>query len=287
MRLIEVSTDPVRAVAVSPDGRCVATVSGGLVAIFDWDGRYVWGWHVRHVSQLAFSPDSQWLAVGGSRLVVWPVGSQTHTTMPPGPRYSGGVGFTPDGKHLYASRLPLYGDGERMDRWSVPQWKPADGFDWWPPYPRLAFSPDGQFVGAVRHDQFELRFAVSGGPSMRMTMKDDPDSAFLAFAPDSTRAVVGWDGELHFLDVLSGKKLHHILSPDAPFRDAAYTGSGRHLITVDEAGIVKLWNPVTRTVDTAYNWGVGPLTCVACTADGLAAACGTASGRVVLFDVDE
>lgn len=287
MRLIEVSTDPVRAVAVSPDGRHIATVARGAVAVFDWDGRRRCEWGERTATQLAFSPDSEWLAVGGSRPVVWRVGADTYTALPPESRFAGGVGFAPDGKHLFASRLPVYGGGQRMERWSVPQWKPADGFDWWPPFPRLALSPDGQFVGGVSHDRFELRFAVSGGLSMRMTIKSDPDAAFLAFAPDSTRAVVGWDGELHDLDVLGGKRLRSIVSPDAPFRDAAYTASGRHLVTADEAGVVKFWNPETWAVDTSYNWGVGPLTCVAPTADGLAAACGTATGRVVLFDMDE
>jgi hypothetical protein len=36
-----------------------------------------------------------------------------------------------------------------------------------------------------------------------------------------------------------------------------------------------------------YDWGCGPLTCLAFTADGLAGVCGTADGRLVQFDVDE
>lgn len=289
MRFIDVSDEPVRAVAVSPDGRHLAALAGTSVFVLNWDGQRQTKWNQRYAGQLAFSPDGEWLAVGGSAPVVWRVG-EPRPQVPPHfahTRYSGGVGFAPDGKHLYASRVPFGTAGERMDRWSLPLLKPAEGFDGWPPFPRLAFSPDGQFVGCVRHDRFELRFAVSGGISARLLMPGDPDSAFAAFSPDSTRAAVGWDGELHILDALAGKEVRWLMSPGAPFRDASYTGSGKHLVTADDAGGLKFWNPTTWTVERTYEWHAGPLTCVSCTADGLAGACGTESGKVLLFDVDE
>jgi WD40 repeat protein len=289
MRFIDVSNDPVRAVAVSPGGRSLAVIAGDDVFAFDWDGRRQVAWHQRYVAQLAFSPDGEWLAAGGRVAALWRVGTSDSVTHaePVTFTLAGGVGFAPDGKHLYASRLPTFDTGEQMDRWSVPGFKRAEGFAEWPPFPRLAFSPDGQFVGCVRHDRFELRFAVSGGISARLLMTGDPDSAFAAFSPDSTRAAVGWDGELHILDALAGKRVRTLVSPDAPFRDVSYTGSGRHLVTVDEAGGLKFWDAAAWRVERTYDWHAGPLTCVACTADGLAGACGTASGKVLLFDVDE
>jgi hypothetical protein len=36
-----------------------------------------------------------------------------------------------------------------------------------------------------------------------------------------------------------------------------------------------------------YDWGAGGLTCVTAAADGAAGVCGTDTGRLVVFDVDE
>jgi hypothetical protein len=98
---------------------------------------------------------------------------------------------------------------------------------------------------------------------------------------------VGWDNEMHILETQNGKVVHRLLSVDAPFADAAYTGSGRHLVTVDDGGRLKMWNPQSWNVDSTYHWDSGALTCVACTVDELAGVCGTYSGHVLLFDIDE
>jgi WD40 repeat protein len=220
---------------------------------------------------------------------LWRVGTDEPqgAPYPPGARFTGGIGFSPDGKHLFASRLPTLEGGERMERWAMPAAKLVAGFDGFPPFPRLAVSPDGQYIGGVSPNLYELRIAVTGGVNKRLVMHGHTDSAFTAFSPDSTRAVAGWDNELHVFETLGGRSVHQLVSKDGPFRDVAYTGSGRHLVTVDESGAAKLWNPATWAVERTYNWEAGPLTCVACTADGLAAACGTATGQVLLFDVDE
>jgi WD40 repeat protein len=73
----------------------------------------------------------------------------------------------------------------------------------------------------------------------------------------------------------------------ASFRDGAFAGSGRHLATIDDGGVLKLWDARTWQVARAYDWRCGPLTCLAFTADGTAGVCGTADGRLVQFDVDE
>lgn len=98
---------------------------------------------------------------------------------------------------------------------------------------------------------------------------------------------------------------------ESPFHDGAFTGSGNHFVTLEQpgrwkrwdemtnqwrtnfdkgaasTGRLKLWNPESWEVTREYDWGCGPLTCLAFTADGSAGVCGTADGRLVQFDVDE
>jgi WD40 repeat protein len=291
MRLIEVSNEPVVAVAVSADGRLLAASSGTAVVMFEWgSGDAILERRRWDFDQLAFSPDGEWLAASGAgRLVLWHTGThrEVQPPVPPQAKLSSGFGFAPDGKHLFACRLPRWWADEKLERWSMPDLRPVSGFDGFPPFPRLAVSPDGQYIGGVSPEMYELRIAVTGGVNKRLLMHGHTDSAFTAFSPDSARAVAGWDNELHVFETLGGRSVHQLVSKDGPFRDVAYTGSGRHLVTVDESGAAKLWNPATWAVERTYNWEAGPLTCVACTIDGLAAACGTATGQVLLFDVDE
>ena len=291
MRLIQVSDEPVVAVAVSHDGRLLAASTGPVVSVFEWgSGQRLLNARQRDARQLAFSPDGEWLAAcGGDQLVLWRTadGVPVQPPRPPRCKFASGVGFSPDGKHLFASRETQRGPDERLERWSMPDAKLVAGFDYCPAFPRLAFSPDGQYIGGVSDRRYELRIAVTGGLNARLLMRGEIASAFTTFSPDSTRAVVGWDAELHVLETQNGKVVHRLVSPDAPFRDVSFTGSGRHLATVDAAGWVTLWNPATWMPETTYNWEAGPLTCVRCTADGLAGVCGTRSGHLLLFDVDE
>jgi hypothetical protein len=131
-----------------------------------------------------------------------------------------------------------------------------------------------------------VRFAHSGGIQFRSRVWGRGVRPLLAFAPDGRTAVYGWDAELHVLDPVGGKELRVVRSGGAPFRGAAYTGSGRHVGTVDDTGVLRLWDAATWEVDRAFDWGAGKLTGLACTADGLAGVCGTAHGQLVLFDLD-
>jgi WD40 repeat protein len=81
-------TQPVGALAASPDGRLLATASAGPEAAGGCADVAVWGVDARRllallrqhtvaVTALAFSPDEAWLVSGdaGGRLVVWDLGS--------------------------------------------------------------------------------------------------------------------------------------------------------------------------------------------------------------------
>src|SRR5439155_5160624 len=75
----------------------------------------------------------------------------------------------------------------------------------------------------------------------------------------------------------------------------AFTPDGRRLLAGSAVGAVRVWDvpelppaaadvkPVPRAV---YDWGVGPVTAVAVAADGLTAAAGGATGRVVVWDLE-
>jgi WD domain, G-beta repeat/WD40-like Beta Propeller Repeat len=86
------------------------------------------------------------------------------------------------------------------------------------------------------------------------------------------------------------------LSAGAERIDAvAFTPDGRRVMAGTAAGTVRVWDLPDLAEETAsapqgprevFQWGIGPLTTLAVAADGLTAAAGGATGRVVVWDVE-
>ncbi len=287
MRVIEVFDEPVRAVAVSPDSRFVAAAAGFEFAVLSWlSGEVV----VRvanpvPISQLAFTTDGNELVFafreGLFRMAVGPAEAIPVS----GVSFAGGIAISPDGKTLVATRA---GQRQRakLERWELPTWRKSIGFDFWSPFRRLAFSPNGEFLAGIDNDSFELRIAVTGGLNGRHRIRYLGDG-FFAFPRDSQIVVFGWETDLQVMETRNGNILRSVTSPGLAFADAAFVGSGRHLATVDGTSVVRMWSAESWEVVREYDWAAGGLTCVTASADGLAGVCGTDTGQLVVFDVDE
>jgi WD40 repeat protein len=299
MRIIEACDGAVRSVAVSADGRFVAASAHSAFGVFRWETGEAALWPRAHgaAPQIAFTPDG-WVAHCAGRTLSF---ERLHTDAPPtrhtGPTewYAGGVAVSPDGR-LFVAAAAGHPRESRLLRWSLPAMKPQPGFDIWSPFHKLAFSPNGHFLagiwpgerGRLHSDpaEFELRFAASGGLDYRRRATPQDATGFVSFTPDSSLCAFGWADEFHVVELATGTS-RYARRVEAPFRDAAFTASGRHLATVGGAGRLTLWDAGSWEPAREYDWGCGPLTCLAFTADGSAGVCGTADGRLVQFDVDE
>ena len=91
--------------------------------------------------------------------------------------YSGGVAISPDGRTLTAAMAGRRQQAQ-LDRWELPAWRPATGFDFWSPFQRLSFSPNGEFLAGIDTDTFELRIAVTGGLNGRHRVRYVGDGFF-------------------------------------------------------------------------------------------------------------
>ena len=304
-RVIDAFDEPVRTVAVSPDGRFLAAAGGNHLAVWNWvtgtEAFWVSGISIGEdgVGQLAFTTDGSWLAVAARYSVIrFAPASGDQVGIPSG-RCAGGIAVSPDGKTLVATRA---GDQHNvtLERWELPAWRAASGFDFWSPFERLAFSPNGEYIAGINRAAFELRFANSGGLNGRQepagdwqrgrgwrVQRERPDSAFFSFVRHGEVVVFGWDAEFRVMETQTGHVQRRVVSPDAAFLDAVSLGSGRQLATVDGTPILRVWSADTWEVMRGYDWNAGGLTCVTATADGLAGVCGTDTGKVVVFDVDE
>jgi WD40 repeat protein len=138
----------VRYVAVSPDGRWVATGSHHDAGVKVWqarDGKLVTELPSAAWSEIAFSSDGRWLAVGHSQCRVWSVSSWTE-----GPAIGGAVlGFSPDARLLAVEtgngvvRLVDPATGQDHARLEHPNQERAS---------HIAFSPDGACLAITSED---------------------------------------------------------------------------------------------------------------------------------------
>jgi WD40 repeat protein len=288
MRVIEAFDEPVRAIAASPDGRFLAAASDFEIVALDWasGGEAVRVATRAPVGQLVFAPDGSWVlfaSPGGLFRLPTRPGDSPGTLSPDA--YSGGVAVAPDGRTLAATRA-----GRRQQvllaRWELPSMRPVTGFDFWSPFRRLRFSPNSEFIAGIDNDTFELRIAVTGGLNGRYRIRFVGDG-FLAFPRDSRTVVFGWEAELRVMETRAGAVVRSIPAPDEPFADAAFLGSGRLLATANGTPSLRIWDTDSWEVAREYDWAAGGLTSLTVTADGMAGVCGTDSGRVVIFDVDD
>ena len=295
MRIIEAFDRPIRNLALSPDGRFVAAVTDETqFAVFslatgDRSSKVM---TIGNGGQLAFTADGTVLVIASRKSGVYAIAhapspdpSRIGIVISNGPA-AGGLAIAPDGKTLAVACDGRKGQ-VKLQRWSVPSWRSLTGFDFWSPFTRLAYSPNGEFIGGINANLFELRIAVTGGLNGRQVDRGTSKAAFLSFSRESDTVAFGWDEVFYIMETRAGNVLKEVPSPGERLIDAVYFGSSHHLATIDGTRVMRVWSAETGKVINEYDWGLGGLTCIAAASDGLTGICGTNTGRLIAFDVDE
>jgi WD40 repeat protein len=161
---------------------------------------------------------------------------------------------------------------------------------------RLACAPDGRIVmrdyqsGKFVSDQvFELtvRDGDNGEERDRVPIPGrtveqllfSPDGAFLVIR--AGRSLLVWDGrDLHQKPrKIKGDSSKH-------FTSLAFHPSNRYLAATNNDSTVSLYDTTTWKPAQVYQWDTGRMRSVAFSPDGMLAAAGTDTGKVILWDVD-
>jgi WD40 repeat protein len=280
---------PLHAVAISPDGRTLA--SGGADQVVKlWhlpagQVRHSLAAHAGAVCGLAFSPDGKRLASASrdGTVVLWDAGSGVEVRrLKRDSRTPSRIQFSPDGRTLAAG-----GEGGTVEVWEAAtgkQGRPLGGHVG--AVRSVAFSPDGAVLASGGEDRtVRLHDLVRGGsrklpaPQAVSEVAFSADGRTLAAAGDAPEAAVRlWDlasGEGTTCGGHSGHVRGLAFSPAAPL-----------LATCAEDGTVVLWDRSSgvrrlRTIGPGpFGGGVGAL---AFTPDGRYLATANANGTVYLL----
>ena len=281
-------TAKIRSVAFSPDGRLLATASGGAKSAYLWDATT--GTFARKlaagniVQSVAFAPVAPLFVAGVNNGVrVW----RTDTWNVLADLYSGGdtqqVAFGPGPRPLLAvssvNDAIVWADldaGERRPREHLSIRLGCGA-------PCLDFSPDGKLLAV--HSPATLwnlttrkevrRFDCSGcGFPVRFT----PDGERIAFAYH------GWV-EIHLTEGDGPPVTIRAGTGNAPqVWGLGWSRDGRVLTTAGYDGHARMWDGKTGKELRAFDWGIGKVRCAAFSPEGSTCAAGGEKGQVVVWD---
>jgi WD40 repeat protein len=310
MRLLTEHGLPIDKLTFSPDSRWLLATSRpreadlyGSTPVRLWDLAAGTSQVLRQASFPVFTPDGRsvlYVAQGGGRkLFDLAAGKAAPLTLPGrGPWNFWQPLFAPDGSRL----LSIGGEGVGLALTNVLYWTAYPG---WQPIgewrmnerldpalaPRdilaVAISPDGKTLATVSERGLMLFDAATGKPSHRPDIDLKQTPHFLAYHPGGRQLAVGWGSKVAVFNTRSWKQEAEVRQSRKHILSGAFTPDGRYLLTASNEETVKCWDTATWTLKRDYAWEIGGLRSVAVAPDGMTAAAGGDSTKVVLFDLDD
>jgi WD40 repeat protein len=250
--------DYVRSVAISPDGRLVA--SGFLyegIKVWEVDSgvplRSLRG-HTASVNSIAFSPDSQWL-VSGSRdrtIKLWDVyaGHEIRTLESRDCGEVRAVTFSPDGLWLAS------GSTDSIVRlWRVvtgQEVQPMEGHDG--PVTSTVFSPDGRYIASGSLDRTLKLWEAETGREVKTFEGHTAGVASLAYSPDGRLLVSGGEDKMvRIWDVFTAREIRTLTGHINDVTSVAFSPNGQLVAGGSLGQTIRIWNLSTgRLVKTLW-----------------------------------
>jgi WD40 repeat protein len=284
-------------IAYSPDGRILASGSGGAAPTIqlwemaagkplrDLPGSGAW------VQSLVFSPDGKTLASGSQDNLVhlWDVASGRHLRECRGHRsWAFSVAFSPDGQTLasvgqYDGTLRLWeaGTGKELRVITSPQ--DNNGIFC------VEFSPDSRTVAAGYRYSSVLWDRASGNEVRRWKGVNLADH-FLLFTPDGRAIVAGAGGEARLLglwEIASGKELRTFPGEREATRALALSPDGKLLAAHDNHNRTRIWEIAAGKELCQLPSAEKSVHCLAFSPDGRHLATGSQDTTILIWDVRE
>ena len=250
----------VRAVAISPGGRMIATgygrtipaatghLSSGSVLIRDSDagGRELeLGGNWNSVTSVAFSSDGRMLAAGlsNSTARVWDLADGGE------PRVLGdhsdgvtAVAFSPDGRWLATASGAWDNTVRFWDISSGEQLKVIEGHS--EGIDSIAFSPDGRLLATASRDGTARLWDAATGREMKVLEEHTTGVVGVAFSSDGRLlATTSWDHTARLWDVATGRQLQVLEGHLSNVYGAAFSPDGRTVATASDT--VRTWDVAT------------------------------------------
>jgi RNA polymerase sigma factor (sigma-70 family) len=282
------------AVALSPDGKLLATSGGDEETARLWD--VATGTEVPQIngppdprgSAVAFSPDGKTLAVTPMSwdLQLWDTGTGEPLFIRPqrGPYLapSNVVVFSSDGKRLTAAlsdgtiRAWQTETGKELRQW---QGKLQGTLR------HLAFSPDGRLLASADSSSGVYIFEAALDKQVRRLKGDEQMVSTAAFSPNGILlATAGYDATIRLWEVNTGMELGQLRGHEGKINSVAFSPGGKMVASGGQDGTVRLWEVFTGKEARRFTGHRSSVTSVAFAADGKTLASGSEDTTALDWD---
>lgn len=276
-------------VAVSPDGKRIATASGDGTARV-WDSQS--GVELKRlvgypsdVNSVAFSPDGRRLVTSGRDRTIRLWDADTGVEIRQFPGHTGliySVGFSPDGKRLVS------GSWDQTARiWDVEtgaELRKLSG------HTRqvyiVSFSPDGKRVATSSGDRTCRIWDAETGAELKRLQGHTDLVASLAFSPDGRKIVTGCvDKTAKVWDIETGSLTGQLVGTGGFFDFIAFSPDGRFIATGGIDKSLHLWNSQTGVEIQKFEGHTAPIRAVAFFPNGKMIATASSDKTVRLWNI--
>jgi WD40 repeat protein/DNA-binding SARP family transcriptional activator len=293
------------AAALSPDGKCALTSTGGDLLYWDMENVEVilrLSGHDEPVFDVVFSPDGQRavstsgdpFALDPASMIYWDLEKGEPIRRLDWEDQLYHVAITPDGRYAVTSGN-ITPQSPTVFIWDLISGEVIDRFQTGPEsltVAGVALSPDGKLViGGLLDDPFQRDWVrlwdFETGEMLASFVGHEFSVLELAFLPDGKKAIsVSWDRSLILWDIENGELLQRMTGQNADLFSVAVDPTGRYALAGSGEGQLILWDLETGETIRTYQGHNGPVVHIAFSPEGDLAMTSAFDGSVRLWRIN-
>ncbi|NEP35367.1 PQQ-binding-like beta-propeller repeat protein, partial [Moorena sp. SIO3B2] len=288
--LLQGHTDIVSAIAFSPDGKQIISVSGdGTVRLWDTESGqliHTFEGNTEWVTAIAFSPDGKQILSGSGdgtvRLWDTETGQPLHTLEGHTSSVTE-IAFSPDGKQIISGS-----EDNTVRLWDTETGQLIHTFEGHTDLVTdIAFSPDGKQIISGSNDNTVRLWDTESGQTLH-TLEGHTSNVYdIAFSPDGKQILSGsHDTKVRLWDTESGQTLHTLQGHIDGVSAIAFSPDGQEILSVSGDGTVRLWNTESGQTLHTLEGHIDGVTDIAFSPDGKQIISVSGDGTVRLWDTE-
>jgi WD40 repeat protein len=298
---------PVRAIAVSPDGKVVASGRGNQIHLFKptgefiktlidpnlklADGKEAKAAHISLVESMAFSHDGKLLASGSfQEMKIWdPESGAVKQTLTGFADRVVTMHFSADGKYLATGGGAATEDGE-IKVFDVTNWKPVGEYK--SPHSDtvlgVCFSPDSKMLATCGADKFVKVWEIPSGKFLKSFEGHTHHVLDVGWKPDGKLlASGGADNAIKIWDFEKGEQVRTVQNAHTKqITRLWFVGKTPTFLTASGDASAKLWNVDNGNAQRTFSGATDFLFAVSASQDGKVIATGGEEGVVRIYNGD-